>query len=133
MRRPWLRALLIFAVAGGLIGWREWRRPRSAAPASPPSVTSPRVVLYADLSEVDEPEGCGAMIRGVREAARRDVAIEEIDARTSSSPPARYRLLVAPTVLILDASGREAKRYEGESRETVSALRAELEKLAASR
>jgi len=77
MKHRWLAALLVFASAGALIVWREWHRPSAAA-------ETPRVVLFADLGEADEDEGCGAIIRGVREAAARGVAVQEIDARRSS-------------------------------------------------
>ena len=134
MRRPRLAALAVFALFGGLIGWREWPRPSAtvATPATVPSISASRVVLYVDLGEVDEAEGCGAIIRAVRQANSRGVATEEIDARRAD-PPARYRLLVAPVVLILDATGHEVHRFEGESAKTVRVIEAELGKLAASR
>ena len=133
MRKRW-GALVVFALAGGLIGWREWQRPSAAAAtlATVPSTSASRVVLYVDLGEVDEAEGCGAIIRAVRQAKKRGVATEEIDAR-SAEPPARYRVLVAPAVLILDAAGHEVRRFEGESAKTVRAIEAELGKLAVSR
>lgn len=132
MRPRWLWAVLVFSVAGGIVVWRESRRPPvpAATPDSPTSGTATRVVLYADLSEVDEAEGCGAIIRGVRDARGRGVAAEEIDARSGSDAPARYRLLLAPTVVVLDSVGREVRRYEGESPETVRAIQAELQRLA---
>lgn len=135
MRPKWLAAALVFAVAAGIVVWRESRRPAvpASVPASPATGSTPRVVLYADLSEVDEAEGCGAIIRGVRDARGRGVAAEEIDTRERSDAPARYRLLLAPTVLVLDGSGREQRRFEGESPETVRAIQAELRRLAATR
>ena len=119
MTPKWPAAVFVFAAASGLIVWREARK--STPPVSPVPVGA-RLVLYADLSEIDEAEGCGAIIRGVREAVRRGVATEEIDARRSSDRLARYKLLVAPSVLLLDEAGREVKRYEGESPDTVRAI-----------
>ena len=133
MRKRW-GALAVFALAGGLISWREWQRRSAivATPATTLSTSASRVVLYVDLREVDEAEGCGAIIRAVRQAKKRGIATEEIDAR-SAAPPARYRVLVAPAVLILDAAGHEVRRFEGESAKTVRAIEAELGKLAVSR
>lgn len=125
MKRKWVGAVLVFGSATGLIIWRElWR-----GPAVSPAPAGARVVLYADLGEVDETEGCGAIIRGVREAARLGVATEEIDARNSSDRLARYKLLVAPSVLFLDKAGREVKRYEGETPATVRAILERIQNL----
>lgn len=118
MKRKWVWAVLVFGTATGLIIWRELRR----SPAIPTAPAGARLVLYADLGEVDETEGCGAIIRGVREAARLGVATEEIDARKPSDRLARYKLLVAPSVIFLDEAGREVKRYEGEAPGTVRAI-----------
>jgi hypothetical protein len=127
MRGRWLAAIAVFALAAGLVLWREWSRPQrpSIAPAHP------RIVLFADLSEVDEAEGCGAIIRGVRGAA--SIMTEEIDARTASNRPAHYRLLVPPTVLFLDVVGNELTRYEGESAATVGQIQAEIDRLVGAR
>lgn len=119
MKRERLAAVFVLALAAGLVLWREARRSPEAFVES--TLRGPRVILFADLSEVDEAEGCGAIIRGVREAARGGVATEEIDARKSSDRLASYKLLVAPSVLFIDEAGREVKRYEGETSETVRA------------
>jgi hypothetical protein len=125
MKRKWAGAVLVFGAATGLIIWRElWH-----SPAASPAPAGARVVLYADLGEVDETEGCGAIIRGVREAARLGGATEEIDARKPSDRLARYKLLVAPSVLFLDEAGREVKRYEGEAPDTVRALLEQIRNL----
>lgn len=105
----------------------------SAAGAARVVAGAARVVLFADLSEVDEAEGCGAIIRGVRDARRRGLATEEIDARNGSDAATPHRLLLAPTLIVLDGAGRELKRFEGESPQTIRAIQAELERLAAAR
>lgn len=135
MRFRWLAPVMVFSAAAGIIVWRESRRPSIPSPAakSSPVAGAPRVVLFADLSEVDEAEGCGAIIRVVREARRRGLAAEEIDARSGADASARYRILVAPTVVVLDAAGRELRRFEGESPQTVRAIQTELERLATAR
>jgi cytochrome c-type biogenesis protein len=91
---------------------REARRP----PAAPqPLPGADKVVLYADLSETDEAEGCDAIIRGVRDAAKRGSPVLDVDARNPSGDVARYRLLAAPGVLFLDDPGGEVAGLEGES------------------
>ena len=121
---------MVFSLAGGLIAWREWHRPLapSVTRLPPPSAAAVRVVLFADLSEADEAGGCGAIIESVREAAKRGIATEEIDAR-STPQAAHYRLLVAPAVLLLDTGGREVRRFEGESATTVRAIVKEMKAL----
>lgn len=89
-------------------------------------------MLYVDLGEVDEAEGCGAIIRAVRRAGKSGMVTEEIDVRIAE-PPTKYRLLVAPAVLILDAAGQEVGRFEGESPTTIRAIEAALGKLTAAR
>lgn len=118
MKREWVWAVLVVGAATGLIIWRELRR----SPTIPAAPAGARIVLYADLGEVDEAEGCGAIIRGVRDATRLGVAAEEIDSRMPSDRLARYKLLVAPSVIFLDESGREITRYEGEAPDTVRAI-----------
>jgi len=125
MKRKWVGAVLVFGGATGLIIWRELRH----SPAASPAPAGARLVLYADLSEVDEAAGCGAIIRGVRDAARLGVATEEIDARKPSDRLARYKQLVAPSVIFLDEAGREVKRYEGEAPDTVQAILERLRNL----
>lgn len=131
-----LWSVLVLSLAIGLIGWREWNRPPATAATPSPSATPAKkaqVVLFINLGEVDEAEGCGEIIRSARDAAKRGVALEEIDTRNESPAPERYRLVVAPTVLILDAAGAEVKRFEGESPKTVREIRSSLDKLSPSR
>lgn len=132
MKRRWIAALAVLLVAGGIVAWREAHRSKAAAASAVPAA-APRVVLFVDLSEVDEQEGCGAIIRAVRDARKRGVATEEVDARDPGDRAKRYRLLVAPAVVVLDPSGRELKRLEGESSDTIRAIRAELDRLTPSR
>ena len=117
-------AIAVLSLAAGVILWRESHRPPPSPPQPAPSGV--QVVLYADLSEVDEAEGCGAIIRGVRAAAKRGASTLEVDARNPSEQVARYRLMLAPTVLFLDHSGREVARFEGEGPETVRGVLARL-------
>lgn len=86
-------------------------------------------MLFIDLSESTEVKGCGEIIGAVRQAARRGVPTEEVDVRDPGDRAKKYRLLVAPTVLIVDAGGHEQGRFEGESPETVRAIQAALSHL----
>lgn len=116
----------MLVLAGAVVAWREaYRAP--AAGSTP--ARSPRVVMLIDLSETEEAGGCGVIIHAVREAARRGIATEEIDARDSGTRTEHFRLLVAPAVLILDDGGREVRRFEGEAPETIKAIRDELARL----
>ncbi|WP_437723540.1 hypothetical protein [Sorangium sp. So ce861] len=101
--------------------------PASSA-ASLPAGTS--VVLVADLAEADHACGCGEIIRVVRAAAQKGVPTKEIDTRTNKEEAKKYRVLVAPAVLLLDSDGKEARRYEGESSDTVASMKADLDALA---
>lgn len=132
MKVKLIGALVVLALAGGLVAWREAHRSRATAPAPSPTGAT-RVVLFVNLSEVGEEEGCGAIIRAVRDARKRGVATEEVDTRDPGDRAKRYRLLVAPAVVVLDGSGRELTRLEGESSDTVRAIRDELDRLAPGR
>lgn len=119
-------SIVVLLLAGSVVAWREARR--DVSPTPKPTRT-PQVVMFVDLGETEEAGGCGTIIRDVREAARRGIATEEIDARESGPQAEHYKLLVAPAVLILDASGHEARRFEGEAPKTVTAIRDELARL----
>jgi len=123
----WAGSLAVLALALAVVAWREARRPSATTAAA--QTRSPQVVLFVDLSEEDEEEGCGAVIRAVRAAAVRGVATEEIDSRDPGDRARRYRLLIAPTVLVLEDRGAEVRRLEGEAPDTVKAIRTELERL----
>ena len=116
----------VLLLAGAVVVWREASRETSEAPAQ---TRAPQVVMFVDLAEGDEVGACGEIIHDVREAARRGIATEEIDARDPGTRAEHYKLLVAPAVLILDASGREVRRFESEAPQTIAAIREELARL----
>ena len=124
--RP-IAATGVLAVAASLVAWREVGRPGAAAPGATSS--EPQVILFVDLSEEGEKAGCGAIIHAVRAAAKRGVVTEEVDAREPGDRAKKYRLLIAPAVVVLDADGRELRRFEGEAPVTVKAIRTQLERL----
>lgn len=132
MKVKLIGAVIVLTLAGALVAWREAHRGR-ATPDAPSPTGSTRVVLFVDLGEVGEEEGCGGIIRAVRDARKRGVATEEVDTRDPGDRAKLYRLLAAPAVVVLDGRGRELKRLEGESPETIRAIRAELDRLAPGR
>lgn len=126
MKRPWigLGAVLLAVVA--IIGYKTYLR--SPSPDATSSV--PRVLLVTDLSEADSAgDGCSQIIHLVRATGERGIAVQELEPGSSSPLLARYHVLTFPTVLILDRSGQVVTRFEGESRETVEAVRAGLAQL----
>ncbi len=104
------------------------------APGSIAVNSAPAVVLIADLREANETkDNCALIIRAVREAARRGVSTAEISPASSSDLIRRYHVLTVPTVLLLDPSGKEIGRFEGEDAKTVHAVEANLASLSGGR
>ena len=114
-------AILVAAVAIVAV---KATRPRPAAAAAVMRNDTPSIVLVADPREADTDCGCGQIIRLVREAKARGVAVEEL----SPADPgvARYGVAVVPTVLVLDTEGRVVARREGESNDVLAAITADL-------
>lgn len=89
----------------------------------------PTVLLVADLSEADSADACAEIIHSVRTARERVVQVQELSPDSKSEMLHRYRVLTIPTVLILDKSGQVVLRFEGEDRQTVTAVRTQLAQL----
>lgn len=88
---------------------------------------TPAVVLVADLREAnDTDEGCAAIIRAVRQASKRGVNVAELSPDSNFNLLRRYRVLTVPTVLLLDKTGKEIGRFEGEDATTVKAVQTRL-------
>ncbi len=120
--------IAIFAAAGVIIGYKHFRN--TAAQSTLNAASTPRVVLVADLSEAEEKCVCGEIIRAVRAAQQKGVVTQEFTADSSSEVLKQYRILTAPTVLFLDAKGKEIARYEGEDKKTVEEIRSQLKRMA---
>jgi hypothetical protein len=88
----------------------------------------PRVLLVADPSEADS-DACAEIIQSVRAARERGVQVQELSPDSKSEMLRRYRVLTIPTVLILDQGGQVVLRFEGEDRQTVTAVRTQLAQL----
>lgn len=130
-------ALLLLAV--GLVGAAGCRSGETTHDGSPSTTsTAPlraggSVVLVANLGEAEDSCGCGAIIREVRAASQKGVPTQEIDTRTNKDGAKRYRVTVVPAVVFLDTSGKELRRYEGESEETMKNMKVDLDALASAK
>jgi hypothetical protein len=91
--------------------------------------SGPSVLLVADLREAQDRCICGEIIRAVRAAGKRGLAVQELTPESQSDLLKRHQVLTSPTVLILDQDGREISRYEGETKETLAALKSRLDQL----
>lgn len=128
MRIRWIGVAIVLLAVTGLFLVKQ--RAHRVSPELA-SVELPSVLLVADLREAGEPgDACAEIIHAVREANNRGVRVQELMPDSSSDLLRRYRVLTAPTVLILSEDGRELGRFEGESRETVNAIRTRLATLA---
>ena len=91
---------------------------------------TPAVILVADLREAEDTnDGCAVIIRAVREASKRGVHVAELPPDSNSDLLRRYHVLTVPTVLLLDGSGKEIGRFEGEDSTTVKAVQTRLSAL----
>lgn len=121
-----LAVAAVVVAAGGIIAVKTMRqRPADAAVAV--AGTMPSIVLVADPREADTDCGCGQIIRRVRQAKARGVAVEEL--APADPGVARYGVSVVPTVLVLGADGRVVARREGESSDVLAAITADLASL----
>ena len=87
----------------------------------------PSVILVADPSEAnDSDDGCAVMFRAVRQAAKRGVVVAELAPNSDSNLLRQFHVLTVPTVLVLDNTGKEINRFEGEDAATVKAVQTRL-------
>ena len=106
----------------------------AAAPSTAPAAVRASVLLFADLREADEEKDrCGIIIRAVRATRQHGVNVAEYDSGASPDVRKQHRVVVEPTVIVLDASGREVARHEGEDDTTMQAIRAEMARLSGGR
>ena len=135
MKRNWIGVLALAAGAAGIIAYKQIGRvPSAYADAKPPAGKTDKqaktsLILVADLAEADESCGCGQVIRAVRAAAKRGVPTKEFQPGSDDKLLKQYKVTVAPTVLVIDPAGTAVARYEGESKDTVASLKAQLDKL----
>lgn len=123
MTLRWLGLSLLVAAVVTLLVVKSSSKTTSAPAPAAPGV--PRVLLWADLREAEDACVCGEIIRTVRAAANRGVVTRENDDALGKE----HRVTVEPTVIVLDAQGREEARYEGEESSTLTKIRDHLTKV----
>ena len=117
--------VLILALAAGLIAIKA-----HIAPPTDKESSSPAVILVADLREAGSPnDTCARIIQAVRDARSKGVNVTELMPNSDSAVLKMHRVIVIPTVLILDKEGQERDRFEGESAATLDGIRARLKQL----
>ena len=133
------RLLIVTVVlaAVAVVLWLKWENRHELSPA--PSVAEKvsdeegngaTVLLFADPREAEESCGCGEIIQMVRDLRGvSGVHFREIDTRSPSPDARQYGVRTSPVVIILDASGRERERFEGESSPTITSLLSALDTL----
>ena len=123
MKKNTLYAIAVVLLAAGLVVFKQRTSPKIKSQ----EVSRPAVVLIADLREAESPnDTCAQIIRVVREARSQGVKVSELMPNSDSVLLKNHRVVVVPTVLILDRDGRELNRFEGESVATLDAIRTRL-------
>lgn len=138
--------LALVVIAIGVIVALKYRDPQETVAALPPAATpatasrepvappGASVLLFADLSEASETEdACGVIIQTVRSARERGITVTEYDSGAAPDVRRQHRVVVEPTVIVLDAAGREIARHEGEDADTVTAVREDIERVSGGR
>ncbi len=126
MKSKWIGLTAVAVIAFAIIAYKQKNVPQAEQKAK---AETPAVVLVIDPSEENEKGGCGDIIHAVREARQRGIAVSEFPPNSQSDLLKRYKILTAPTVVILDRSGNVTDRFEGEDRKTIEAIQAKLTKL----
>jgi hypothetical protein len=126
MKRATLYVIAVVALAAGLVVFKQ----RTVSKGVNQAVAPPAVVLVADLREADSSnDTCAQIIRVVREARSRGITVIELMPNSDSVVLKNHRIVVAPTVLILDKNGQELSRFEGESVATLDAIRTQVNEI----
>lgn len=128
MKPRWLILAAVLAAVGGVLWLKTMGpTPTEAGPTDAAQPITATVLLFADPREAGENCGCAEVIRMVRALrGTPGVRVREIDSRSPGDDARRYSVRTSPAVLILDATGNEQSRFEGESPATIAALRAAL-------
>ena len=88
------------------------------------------MLLVADLREAgSDGDACAEIIHSVRAAQARGISVQELSPDSKSELLTRYHVLTFPTVLILDHNEQVVSRFEGEGRDTVAAVRSQMQQL----
>lgn len=127
MKTKWAGLAAVIVAVAAILAYKLSISQRTQAAVTS---TVPRVLLVADLREADSPhDRCAEIIHLVRETGARGIAVRELNSDSKSELLARYHVLVAPTVLILNRDGQVLSRFQGEEPATVRALQDRLSQL----
>lgn len=130
MKAKWPGVLAVVGLAIGIVAYKKVSEPDVGPGAAERSAAeAPRVLLFADPGEADEVGGCGDIFRLVRRVGTEGIPVLEIDPRGSAELTRKHRVVVEPTVVVLDDSGVETERFEGEGSMTIAAIESALEHL----
>lgn len=131
MKGKYVGLFLVVATAAALIAFKLGAN--SAASVRPATSTSPNgkasVLLVAYAIEAGSADACGTIFEVVRAAGAKGVSVREMEPNGDAATLQRYHVRVVPTVLVLDATGRETARFEGESQATVAAITSQMQLL----
>lgn len=130
-RGRWFGIAAVVLAVAAILAFKAKRPAQAETPvaAAASSSAARSVVLVANLAEADEPCVCGKIIRSVRSAGTKGIPVKEIDPEESPELASKYKAIVSPAVIILDGSGKEVRRFEGESNDTLASLQSELDRL----
>lgn len=138
MKRTWIGLVVLSLLVGGVLLAKAMKSPTpETAPIGAATArvvnAQPEVLLFADPKEAEESCGCGEIFRAVRAAGAKGVRTREVDPEREKAVVRQYRVTVEPTVVFVDATGREVSRREGESENTIAAIHTELDRLVGAR
>ncbi len=125
MKANWLGVGAVALAAVAVFAYKVTRPTTTAHSVS----SSPVVIMIADLSEADSKCGCGEIIRSVRAAAAKGVAVREMAPGSEATTEKQYKITVMPTVLFLDHEGAVQSRFEGEDEQALAGIRDALNRL----
>jgi hypothetical protein len=139
MKRTWIGVVVIVVLVGAVLLAKSMKSQPVAGPAesgtaaATESQAQPQVILFANPQEAESSCGCGEVFRAVRAASKQGVRTREVDPELERDVLREYRVTVEPTVIFVDATGREVSRREGESGDTIAAIRSDLDRIAGER
>lgn len=127
-----LGVVVVLAIVAGIVVYKQGGTPEPVVQTSH-SEEAVRVMLFADPHEADEVGGCGDIFTLVRGVGAAGVGVVEVDPRGGSELIQTHRVVVEPTVIVLDESGKESARFEGEDSTTIAAIDSALQELRGAR
>ncbi|MHC4506778.1 MAG: hypothetical protein ACYTFI_26105 [Planctomycetota bacterium] len=125
----WLAVCAVLGLFAGVVVYKQVSEPEPSAVVTSGAEEAVRVILFADPRQADVVCGCGEIFALVRKVGAEGVSVLEVDPRAGSELTQTHRVVVEPTVIVLDESGEETARFEGEDSTTIAAIGSALEQL----